>query len=244
MPDDTNTVAAQLAERISYLERAGLDATATLQELTDNGVLQVAGSQYAGITLAERGGNAVTNVVATHRYAKDLDAVQGQYGEGPCLAAAWEHQMILVADLRADERWPRYRREVLERTPIRSILSFELFVDGTTTAALSFYADQPHAFTEDSLELGRVFATHTALAWSMMRRRDQSRSALASRDIIGQAKGIIMERFNLDAVEAFELLTRLSQQSNTKVIDLAAKLIDSDYPLKRRHRYWQPPMRA
>jgi GAF domain-containing protein len=235
MPDDNNTVAAQLAERISHLERAGLDATAMLQELTDNGVLHVAGSQYAGITLAE-GGKAVTNVVATHRYAKDVDAVQGQCGEGPCLAAAWEHQMMLVADLRADERWPRYRREVLERTPIRSILSYELFVDGTAMAALNFYAEKPHAFTEDSLELGRVFATHTALAWSMMRRRDQFRSALASRDIIGQAKGVLMERFDFDAVEAFELLTRLSQQTNTKVIDIAAKLIDSDHPLKRRHR--------
>jgi AmiR/NasT family two-component response regulator len=69
----------------------------------------------------------------------------------------------------------------------------------------------------------------------MMRRHDQFRSALASRDIIGQAKGVIMERFNLDAVEAFDLLTRLSQRSNTKLIDIARGLIDSEHPLKRRH---------
>jgi AmiR/NasT family two-component response regulator len=77
--------------------------------------------------------------------------------------------------------------------------------------------------------------SHVALAWSMMRRQDQFRSALASRDMIGQAKGVIMERFNLDAVEAFELLTRLSQQSNTKVIDIARALIDGEHPLKHRH---------
>ena len=70
----------------------------------------------------------------------------------------------------------------------------------------------------------------------MMRRQDQFRSALASRDTIGQAKGVIMERFNLDAVEAFELLTRLSQRSNTKLIDIAKALIDSEHPLKPRHR--------
>lgn len=70
----------------------------------------------------------------------------------------------------------------------------------------------------------------------MLRRHDQFRSALASRDLIGQAKGIVMERFNLDAVEAFELLTRLSQQSNIKVTDLARSLINSEHPLKRRHR--------
>lgn len=68
----------------------------------------------------------------------------------------------------------------------------------------------------------------------MMRRQDQFRSALASRDIIGQAKGVIMQRFNLDAVEAFELLTRLSQQSNTRVTDVAQALIDSEHPLKLR----------
>jgi hypothetical protein len=97
-------------------------------------------------------------------------------------------------------------------------------------AALNFFADQPHAFTGDSIELGGVFATHVALAWSMMRRQD--RSALASRDIIGQAKGVIMERFNLDAIEAFELLTRLSQQSNTKIADIAHVLIETEHPLK------------
>jgi AmiR/NasT family two-component response regulator len=86
------------------------------------------------------------------------------------------------------------------------------------------------------LEIGGVFAAHVALAWSMMRRQDQFRSALASRDVIGQAKGVIMERFNLDAVEAFELLSRLSQKSNTKLIEIARSLIDTEHPLKRRHR--------
>jgi AmiR/NasT family two-component response regulator len=103
-------------------------------------------------------------------------------------------------------------------------------------AALNFYADRPQAFAEEAVEVGTVFATHVALAWSMMRRQEQFRSALASRDLIGQAKGVVMERFNLDAVEAFELLSRLSQQSNTKVHDIAHALVDSEHPLKRRHR--------
>src|SRR6185437_12839887 len=141
-----------------------------------------------------------------------------------------------IADLAADQRWPRYRRHALQQTPIRSILSFELYVDGSSMSALNFYAERPQAFNEESVELGTVYATHIALAWSIMRRQDQFRSALASRDIIGQAKGVIMERFNLDAVEAFELLTRVSQQSNTRLVDVAAALIDSEHPLKyRRH---------
>ncbi|AFC55572.1 ANTAR domain-containing protein [Mycobacterium paraintracellulare] len=79
-----------------------------------------------------------------------------------------------------------------------------------------------------------MFATHIALGWSMMRRNDQFRSALASRDIIGQAKGVIMERFGIDAVEAFQLLTRVSQQSNIKLIEIARALIESEHPLKHR----------
>ncbi len=204
-----------------------------MRELVASGAQHVAGAQYAGIALAE-GRNVVNNVVATHRYPELLDAAESEYGEGPCVAAAWQHHVMHIADLSADERWPRYQRYALAQTPIRSILSYELFIDGTTTAALNFYAEWPHAFSEDAVELGGVFASHVALAWSMLRRQDQFRSALATRDIIGQAKGIVMERFNLDAVEAFELLSRLSQQSNTKLHNIAHALVDSEHPLKRR----------
>jgi len=225
----------QLVELVTNLERDNADTTAGLRELIDNGVDHVTGSQYAGITLAEKS-KSVSSVVATHRYPMVLDAIQNRYGEGPCLAAAWEHHVMRIADLAADQRWPRYRRHALQQTPIRSILSFELYVDGSSMSALNFYAERPQAFNEESVELGTVYATHIALAWSIMRRQDQFRSALASRDIIGQAKGVIMERFNLDAVEAFELLTRVSQQSNTRLVDVAAALIDSEHPLKyRRH---------
>lgn len=235
MRDGRATIVTQLVELVTNLEREESDTATGLHELLDNGVRHVTGSQYAGITLAETS-KSVSSVAATHRYPMVLDAIQNRYGEGPCLAAAWEHHIMHIADLNAEQRWLRYRRYAIEQTPIRAILSFELFVNGGSMAALNFYADRPHAFDEESVELGTVYATHIALAWSMMRRQDQFRSALASRDVIGQAKGVVMERFNLDAVEAFELLTRLSQQSNTRLVDIAAALIDSEHPLKhRRH---------
>jgi GAF domain-containing protein len=235
MPDGRNTVVAQLTELMTNLDRQGMETTAGLRELLESGVRHMPGCQYAGITLAERG-HAVISVVATHRYAAVLDTIQDRHQEGPCLAAAWRHHMMSVDDLNVDQRWPKYQRDALEATPIRSIASYELFDDDKSMAALNFYADHPHAFGDESLEIGGIFATHVALAWSMMRRQDQFRSALASRDTIGQAKGVIMERFNLDAVEAFELLARLSQRSNTKLVDVAKALIDSEHPLKPRHR--------
>lgn len=234
MQQGSEATVAQLAELVASLEHHHVDTDSGLRELIDNSVRHVAGSQYAGITLAEKG-RTVKNVVATHRYPVLLDAIQDRFREGPCVEAAWRHHVMHVDDLTAEERWPRYRRHALEETPIRSILSYELFVDHRSLAALNFYADRPHAFRYDAVELGAVFATHVALAWSVMRRQDQFRSALTSRDIIGQAKGIIMERFNLDAVEAFELLTRLSQRSNTRLIDIAHGLVDSEHPIKRRN---------
>ncbi len=225
---------AQLAAIVAGLERDETETQAGLYELIGTSVRNVAGSQYAGITLAERN-KTVSNVVATHHYPKILAAIQDRYGEGPCVEAAWRHHVMHIDDLYVDRRWPRYRHHALEQTPIRSIRSYELFVDGHGMAALNFYADDSHAFTDDSIHLGGVFATHVALAWSMLRRQDQFRSALASRDTIGQAKGVIMERFDLDAVEAFDLLTRLSQDSNRRVIDIATALIETEHPLKRRH---------
>ena len=235
MTDGNNVIIAQLAELVASLDRNGAAMSAGLRELVENCPRHVAGCQYAGVTLAEKS-KAVTTVVATHRYPMILDAIQDKCGEGPCLAAAWLHHMMYVADLNVEQRWPCYERHALEQTPIRSIVSYELYDAGDSMAALNFYSEHPHAFTDESLELGGVFATHIALAWSMMRRQDQFRSASASRDLIGQAKGVIMERFNIDAVEAFEPLTRLSQQSNTKLIDTAQGLIDSEHPLKPRHR--------
>ncbi|ORA25358.1 hypothetical protein BST12_03495 [Mycobacterium angelicum] len=75
-----------------------------------------------------------------------------------------------------------------------------------------------------------AFATHAALAWNISRRDDQFRSALASRAIIGQAKGMLMERFGIDAVAAFYLLKRLSQESNTPVVDISHRLVNVERP--------------
>jgi GAF domain-containing protein len=133
--------------------------------------------------------------------------------------------MVYVEDVATEQRWPLYTRDVLATTPILSVLSFEVFVDGEAVGALNFYAERAHAFGADAKELGLIFATHAALAWQTSQRSAQFRSALASRDVIGQAKGMLMERFDIDAVHAFDLLARLSQESNVKLVDIAERLV-------------------
>lgn len=221
--------ALRAAELVVELQqRASTDTGSALTALVESAASSVPGAQYAGITICKRGGDIET-LAATDRYPVVLDEIQSRYREGPCLSAAWEHHQIRIDDLAADDRWPRYRDDAIQQTPIRSIMSFQLFGDRQTMGALNFYAEPANAFDEASVELGLVFATHTALAWNMLRRDEQFRSALASRDTIGQAKGMLMERFQIDAVAAFELLKRLSQDFNIPVIEVAQRLIHADH---------------
>jgi transcriptional regulator with GAF, ATPase, and Fis domain len=205
------------------------DVDTVLGELTQSAARAMPGAQYAGITIATRDGK-VRTASATGDYPVLLDEIQQRHDEGPCLSAAWEHHIMRINDLTRENRWRAYCREAVEETPIRSIMSFQLFVDHHSMAALNFYAEQPNAFDDEAAELGLILATHTALAWNMFRRDEQFRSALASRDIIGQAKGMIMERFKIDAVQAFELLKRLSQSSNTPLVVVARELVESEHP--------------
>lgn len=141
---------------------------------------------------------------------------------------------IHIADLTTEDRWPRYRDAALERTPVRSLLCFRLFGEGKPLAALSFTARRPGAFTDESIEMGLIFASHLTVAWNTINREQHFQSALASRDIIGQAKGMLMERFDIDAVAAFDLLARLSQQTNSKLSVVAEQLVNLDHPRAER----------
>lgn len=156
-----------------------------------NTLSTVPGAQYAGITLARPSGYIETPAT-THRYPVLLDEIQQQYKQGPCFVAAWHQHTVRIDDLVEDKRWPNYRRDALAATSIKSILSFRLFASEQTMGALNLYSDKPYAFDEAAEEIAYVLATHAALAWDTVRREDHFLSALTSRDIIDQAKGILM----------------------------------------------------
>lgn len=230
-----STMFLQAAQLVADLhQRASFDTGAMLRDLIEGAAESVPGAQYAGITVTQRRRRSQT-AAATHRYPVMLDEIQSRYQQGPCLTAVAQQDSVRIDDLHADDRWPLYRKEALKQTPIRSILSFGMFREGGTTAALNFYAEPVNAFTDGSVNLGLIFATHTALVWNMVRRDQQFRSALVSRDIIGQAKGILMGRFDIDAAEAFELLKRVSQQSNTPIAQICQRVITGDRSLLIEH---------
>lgn len=151
-----------------------------------------------------------------------LGRAQQDTGEGPCLTGALEEQIVVTQDLREDERWPRFAQQALDQGAV-SVLSYQLFLnrtDGDRFGALNLYGTTPGAFDDASIELGAVFAARCSAALSAAIEQDGARAALRSRDLIGQAKGILIERYRLTASRAFQLLQTASQEHDIEPRDL------------------------
>jgi GAF domain-containing protein len=214
----------RIAEIVQQLHsRPDTDSDTVVAELAEHAAVEIPGAQYAGVTVT-RNAKYIDTPAATHKWPILLDEIQQLHREGPCLTAAWEEKTIHVADLETDDRFPLYRRDALEQTPIRSVMAFQMFIAGETMGALNVYAEEPRAFGQASRDIGLIFAAHSSVAWNSARRDEQFRRALASRDTIGQAKGMIMERYGVDAVQAFEVLRKLSQDSNVPLVQVATEL--------------------
>jgi transcriptional regulator with GAF, ATPase, and Fis domain len=224
-PNEADAPHLRIAELVQNLHgRSDTDSDTVIAELAEHAAVEIPGAQYAGITVT-RNGKHIETPAATHLYPMLLDKVQQRHQQGPCLTAAWEEKTIHVADLETDDRFPLYREDALAETPIRSIMAFQLFIAGETMGALNVYAEKPNVFGDESRNIGLVFAAHSSVAWNSARRDEQFKKALSSRDVIGQAKGMIMERYGVDAVQAFELLRKLSQDSNVPLIKVATELV-------------------
>ena len=168
---------------------------------------------------------------ATTTTVYELDRLQGRLGEGPCISAADDpppEGFLLASDLqgRDAERWPRFAPYAVE-AGVRSMLSSSVVSErGSPRAALNLYSDRPDAFDTTAILTAGLFATQ---AGALLYDADHAAHlgvAVASRDVIGQAKGILMERFTLDGAEAFEMLVNSSKQTNMKLVDVARWLTD------------------
>ncbi|WP_296393792.1 GAF and ANTAR domain-containing protein [Williamsia sp.] len=208
------------------------DENELLGSATASAVEQIPGAQSCAITLVAR--KAITTVAPTDEMALLIDQIQTATAQGPCLQAAseWTQHIVRVPDYATEERWPAYTSAARAQTAIGSTVSFQLYRSDSAMGALNVHSTEPQAFGAEAEEVGLAVATHAALALFSARREVQFASALASRDTIGQAKGMIMERFSIDALQAWELLRKLSQDANVAVYDLASQLIEADHPLR------------
>jgi GAF domain-containing protein len=179
----------------------------------------------AGILLIGNG-DQFEALAGTTSLPSQLDLLQMQFGEGPCRQAALGDTVVRTDDFRSESRWPRFSAAVIEHG-VFSSLSFKLYTADRTAGALNLFGFEPHVWNAEEETAGFVLAAHAAAAIAASREGEHLQSALLSRDRIGQAKGIIMERFGVDDVRAFDMLRRLSQESNTRLTNVAERVIDT-----------------
>lgn len=201
------------------------DVEATLQTITSAAVQAVPGAQDGGISyvIAPK---KVESRAWTGDLAHDADRLQNRVREGPCLDAVWTGQIVRIDDMTTEARWPRFATEAA-RLGVRSCLSFQLFVEHDSLGALNLYSRSTYAFGAESEDIGLVFASHAAVALSGAQTEDNLRRAMTSRDVLGQAKGILMERYKLTSDQAFHTLARASMQANRKIVDVAEELCET-----------------
>lgn len=188
----------------------------------------------ASVTMREDG--AFCTVASTHAAATEVDQAQYQASEGPCLDAV--DDAIVYAPAFPDNRWPRLGACPTE-SGVQSAVSYRLLTaapltDASLGGSLNSYATSPHAFDVEAREIGLVLAAHASVAASTVHERTaleqlggQLHEALSSRDVIGQAKGILMERLRITPDDAFDALRRASQRLNLKLREIAQNLVET-----------------
>jgi anti-anti-sigma regulatory factor len=227
----------RLAEKFASLTEALLDADgldAVMRRIVAAAMVIVPGADLVSVTLRTTDG-ALSTPAHTDPIAEELDHVQYRTGRGPCIEAALPDGPAYAAseDLAVERRWPQFA-EIATGKGLASVLSTDLWPVGAAapvTGALNIYSRRAHGLTGDARHAALLLATHASLALAHGRATEQVvwerthlQRAIASRDVIGQAKGILMARQGLTADEAFERLRRLSQDYNVKLVDVAKAL--------------------
>lgn len=221
----------ELAETFAAVARNLLDeddVQATLNKITALAVETVDGCHHAGVSLIE--GRKVSSPAASDDVPVQVDAIQYGTDQGPCLDAIREHETFRIDDLASEDRWPAFSRRAAQETGVASMLSFRLFAQGETMGALNLYSKKRSAFDDEALAVGSVFATHAAVALASAQQDEQLHKALQGRDVIGQAKGILMAQQDVSADVAFDILRRASQRMNIKLRELAERVASRTPP--------------
>jgi GAF domain-containing protein len=198
----------------------------TLESITGSAVHVVDGAEHAAISMSH-GRKAIETVAATSDLSEQIDRAQYDTQQGPCLDALYDQALVRMTDDEAEERWPDFT-ERIRGMGIRSMLCVRLFMQGDDVAALNMYSSHADAFDPDDEDIARLLGTHAAVALAAARKMDQLEHKADNRDLIGQAKGILMERHDLDADTAFQVLAKASQDANLKLIDVARRVADRD----------------
>jgi GAF domain-containing protein len=219
LPPDLAETLGQVARRLEA-EKSVED---TLEAVVTAARENIPGVEHAGISLLDRG--RIRTMAPSGEIVNRIDKLQYQLGEGPCVNAITDHRTYRTGDLARETRWPRFGEETATMG-IQSMLSFRLFTNVDTLGALNLYAAGRDAFDRNSEQIGELFAVHAAIALAGSQQESNLLAALDSRDVIGMAKGILMERHHVTDDRAFAIMVDASQRSQLKLHEVARWLVD------------------
>jgi GAF domain-containing protein len=185
--------------------------------------LDLVGCRHGSVLLVQRGARLELSVASDH-LAEKVIHLQAEVGQGPGVTAVRDEVTVVCGDTAADGRWPLWSPQV-SALGLRSVLTIRLRTPSTTVGVLTLFDPAPDRFDDD--EMAQVLADHAAVAVANARSESTLWQAIDARKLIGQAQGILMERFDLTEEQAFSVLRRYSQDNNVKLRDVAQRLVDT-----------------
>jgi GAF domain-containing protein len=221
----------EAVESLSRLIVTEEDVVSTVQRIAEMSVHAVGGAESCSVSIA-RGGEIKT-LASTSDVGRQIDRIQYETNEGPCLSAFRKEATFHIPDMESDDTWPKFSKRAAEETGIKSMLSFvlELHDDGAL-GAVNLASTTKDAFDDDDVATGTLFAVQAGIALANALAHESDRKeieelqvGLISRQMIGQAVGILMSTRGIAEKEAFDILVRISQTTNTKLRDIAEKVV-------------------
>ena len=222
MNADSVRIAAAVAEAAKLMD-APRTLDDTLETIVKAALQTVPGFDHVGISITHRSGEIETRA-GTDPLVWELDEIQYRLHEGPCYDSITGSTVTVVDHAPQDRRWPNYMPQAAERG-LRAQLAVGLYSDEESLGGLNLYSTQSATVDADAVQIAELFASHAAIALGRSRQESQLNEAIASRKTIGQALGILMERYQIDEDRAFQFLIRASQTGNIKLRAVAEELV-------------------
>ena len=197
----------------------------TLLSIAAAAQASVPGFDQVGISVIHRDGKVETKA-AVGDLVERLDEIQYELGEGPCVESLRESHLVIAPRIRHDQRWPRFVPRAVE-LGLKSQLAVRLYLDDEgTLGGLNLYSTESEELHPEAEGIADLFAAHAAIALGYAHERATLNEALHSRKVIGQAVGILMERYQMNEDRAFAFLVRASSHANIKLRAIAQELVD------------------
>jgi transcriptional regulator with GAF, ATPase, and Fis domain len=213
----------QMSETVRAMGQASsLDET--LRSALTGALEMVKHAEHAGVSMVYQH-TRIETPAATDDVARRGDELQYELGEGPCLQSIRRQETVWSDDLTVEHRWPRWSQRASDELGVRSMLCLQLFVTHDTLGALNLYSSKPRAFESEDRTAGLALAAHIAVALSSAQNVEGQKSALKGASVIGQAQGILMQRYELLPSQAFLVLARAAQRDDSTLQQISESLV-------------------